>query len=104
MSNIDSASILVGDELEAAGSSINTQATAIADELAKLVAQISPLADTWTGAAAQYFSVLQQEWNTAANGLFGPGGVLGEIANAMNVSWNNYCDAEFANVSTWQTN
>jgi hypothetical protein len=47
-----------------------------------------------------------QEWNTAATGLFGTaseGGILGEIAAAMNVSWNNYSMAESANASTWSS-
>jgi hypothetical protein len=46
-----------------------------------------------------------QEWNTAANGLFGSAaneGLLGEIANAMGVAWGNYSDGEWANVSTWK--
>ncbi|MEV6007917.1 hypothetical protein AB0M29_13995 [Streptomyces sp. NPDC051976] len=39
---------------------------------------------------------------SAANGLFGPDGVLGRIAHAMDLSWGNYSDAEWSNVSTWK--
>ncbi|WP_280897132.1 hypothetical protein [Streptomyces sp. SAI-135] len=45
---------------------------------------------------------MQNGWDLAANGLFGEDGVLGRIAHAMNVNWNNYSDAEWANVSTWR--
>jgi uncharacterized protein YukE len=65
--------------------------------------KLQPVADTWTGSAATYYEGLQQEWNQAADGLFGPDGVLGEIAGAMHVTWNNYSEAEWANVKSWQT-
>jgi hypothetical protein len=47
-------------------------------------------------------TVAQQEWNVAAEGLFGPNGILGEIAQAMNVNWGNYTDAEWSNIKTWR--
>jgi WXG100 family type VII secretion target len=99
----DSTPIAVPTDLEASGAYINSQASAIADELAALAQQIEPLQSTWTGQAATYYQGLQQEWNTAAEGLFGPDGVLGQIANAMNVNWGNYSDAEASNVQTWQS-
>jgi uncharacterized protein YukE len=105
MSDIDGTPILVGDDLAGAGAYINNSAATIADQLGKLIAQLQPIAETWTGPAASYYQPLQEEWNYAANGLFGTetqGGVLGEIAAAMNVAWGNYSDAEWANVSTWQ--
>jgi uncharacterized protein YukE len=104
-SNIDGVPIYVGDDLEGAGSTINGVAAKIAEKLQGLINQLQPLADTWSGPAASYYQPLQDEWNYAANGLFGTaeqGGVLGEIAAAMNVAWGNYTDAEWANVSTWQ--
>jgi hypothetical protein len=42
------------------------------------------------------------EWNIAAEGLFGPGGVLGQISSALNLSWNNYSECEWANLRTWR--
>jgi uncharacterized protein YukE len=104
--NIDGTPILVGDDLASAGTYINNAAAQIADQLQKLITQLQPIAETWTGPAASYFQPLQEEWNMAANGLFGTeaqGGVLGDIAAAMHVAWNNYSDAEWANVSTWQS-
>lgn len=106
MSNIDGTPILVGDDLSGAGAYINNMAATIAGQLQKLVAQLQPIAETWTGPAASYYQPLQEEWNYAANGLFGTedqGGVLGEIAAAMHVTWGNYSDAEWSNASTWQT-
>jgi WXG100 family type VII secretion target len=99
----DSTPIVVPTDLDASGAFINSQAAAMADELAALAQQLAPLQSTWTGQAATYYQGLQQEWNVAAAGLLGPGGVLGQIANAMNVNWGNYSDAESSNVRTWQS-
>lgn len=99
----DSTPIAVPADLEGAGAYINGMASAISDELSSLWNQLSPLQGTWTGSAATYYQGLQEEWNTAAAGLFAPDGVLGQIANAMNVNWGNYSDAEADNTKTWQT-
>lgn len=103
MSGIDDIPIHVGTDLQNAGVWLNTQASTCAEELARLRSQLAPLQEAWTvSKAADYYQGLQQEWNIAAEGLFGPGGVLGQIAHAMNVNWNNYSDAEWSNMRTWQ--
>jgi WXG100 family type VII secretion target len=102
MSMNESMSIFVAPELEAAGAYLNGQASEIAGELGQLAAYIDQLEPFWQGKAATYYQGLQSEWNLAANGLFGPEGVLGEIAHAMNVNWSNYSDAELSNTQTWQ--
>ncbi|OON76178.1 WXG100 family type VII secretion target [Streptomyces tsukubensis] len=102
MSNIDNSSILVKQELAAAGTYVGGVSTQITEELSKLIALLQPIQETWTGSAATYYEGLQQEWNFAANGLFGPDGVLGQIAHAMNINWANYSEAEWANTKTWQ--
>jgi WXG100 family type VII secretion target len=105
-SSIDGTPLLVDEQLSQAGTYINNAAQQIVDELSTLRTQLQPLTETWQGSAASYFDPLMEEWNFAAKGLFGSadqGGVLGEIAAAMNVSWNNYADAEAANVSTWSS-
>ncbi|HEY6494949.1 MAG TPA: WXG100 family type VII secretion target [Trebonia sp.] len=99
----DSVPIAVPTDLEGVGAWLNEQAATISDELLALVHQLAPLQSTWTGQAATYYEGLQAEWNTAANGLFGPDGVLGQIATAMGVNWNNYADAEISNTKTWQS-
>lgn len=101
--SIETVSMMVQDGLADAGKNLNNYANTIVEELNGLISQLAPIAETWTGPAASYYGPLQDEWNVAANGLFGPDGILGEIANAMNVTWNNYSDAEWANVSTWQS-
>jgi WXG100 family type VII secretion target len=103
MSDVDSSNIMVHSDLEQAGSTINGMAQTIADELNTLIQQLAPLPDIWTGPASGYYEGLQNEWNYAADGLFGPNGVLGQIAHAMHVVWNNYAEAEWANVNTWKT-
>jgi WXG100 family type VII secretion target len=101
MADVDGARIVVPTDLETAGTYMNNQAATMADELSQLAAQLAPLQETWTGQAATYFEGLQQEWNIAAAGLFAPDGVLGMIAQAMNVNWGNYSNAEDSNVRTW---
>jgi WXG100 family type VII secretion target len=100
--DVSGARIAVPSELQAAGTTINGIATAIEGELSALKSLLAPLQDTWTGAAQVYYQGLQNEWNIAADGLFGPTGVLGQIAQTMNLNWNNYTDSESANVRTWQ--
>ena len=100
--NVSGARIAVPSELQTAGATINGIAAAIEGELSSLKSLLAPLQDTWTGAAQVYYQGLQSEWNIAADGLFGPTGVLGQIAQTMNLNWNNYTDTESANVKTWQ--
>jgi WXG100 family type VII secretion target len=104
MTNPDTSNIVVRGELEGAGAYLNSQAQGIADELNSLISQLEPIAETWQGHAKDYYEPLQQEWNVAAAGLLGPDGVLGLIASAMNVTWGNYSDAEWSNVSSWPQN
>jgi WXG100 family type VII secretion target len=101
---VDGTPIAVPTTLEGAAAYIQSQANIIADELATLKTQLAPLAETWTGTAAADYQILKNEWDLAAQGLiggYGAPGVLGEIAQAMGVTWNNYSDAEFANAQTW---
>jgi uncharacterized protein YukE len=102
MTDVDSASLMVHPDLGLAGKTINDAAPAIADELNKLIAQLQPIADTWTGPAMDYYQPLMNDWNNAADALLGPDGVLGEIAHAMNISWGNYVEAEWSNTQTWK--
>ena len=103
MANVDGAHIVVPVDLEAAGAVINARANEMAEQLRTLWSQLETLQGVWTGSAQTYYQGLQQEWNTAAAGLFAPDGVLGQIAAAMNVNWGNYADAAAANVTTWQS-
>ena len=92
----------VPPELELAGAKLNTMATTIGDHLNDLKTQLVPLEASWTGDAQPHYQYLQAAWNTAAHGLFGVDGVLGEIASAVNLAWNNYSECEWANVRTWR--
>lgn len=103
MANIEGASILVQDELAGAGPYLNGQAQTINDELEQLNSQIQPIFESWGGKAADWYQVREQEWSAAALAIFGPEGVLGLIAQKMDITWNNYCEAENANVQSWQT-
>jgi len=83
------------------GKDLNDKAQIITDQLEALQQQLLPISETWTGTAKEYYQGLQTEWNVAADGLFGQTGVLGKIAYALNLSWANYSDCEWANVRTW---
>jgi WXG100 family type VII secretion target len=102
MADPTTSNLRVPAELELAGQQLNGKANQIVDQLEALIAKLAPLQDTWEGPAQSYYQGLQNEWNIAADGLFGPTGVLGQVAAAMNVSWNNYADGEWANVRTWK--
>jgi uncharacterized protein YukE len=102
MSGVESTRLVVSPELAAAGATINTMAQGIADELHKLAGLLMPLQESWIGTASGNHEDVQLHWNNAAMGLFGPGGVLGEIAHAMNVNWNNYAEAELTNAANWK--
>ncbi len=98
-----SGSILhVPEDLGGAGPFINGVSAAIDSELGQLRNQLTPISLTWTGAAKTWYEGLQQEWNMAAEGLFGETGVLTQIAHAMNINWNNYTDCEWTNLQSWK--
>ncbi|MFB6892574.1 WXG100 family type VII secretion target [Kitasatospora sp. NPDC056327] len=94
--------ISVQQDLAAAGPFLNAKADEISEQLNSLAAYLNQLPEVWQGSASAYYQGLQAEWNLAADGLFGPEGVLGQIAHAMNVNWANYSEAEWANSSTWK--
>ena len=102
MPDVTGTPLVVPSDLQGAGTALNKQAQGIVDQLDALKTQLAPLAETWVGPAASYYQPLQAEWNMAAEGLFGPHGVLGQIASALNLSWNNYSECEWSNVKGWQ--
>lgn len=103
MADVDGTQIYVGEGLEAAGGWLNGRAGEIAGELETLMTKLAPLQDAWTqSVASTYYQDMQLQWNIAAEGLFGPQGVLGQIAHAMNVNWGNYAEAEWSNIQGWR--
>ncbi|MFF2524087.1 WXG100 family type VII secretion target [Streptomyces liangshanensis] len=104
MPGFDDVQILVTHELGTAGPTLTNRADECVDELNALKARLAPLADSWTRSqAASFYQEKQAEWDTAALGLFGPEGILAQIAHAMNVNYGNYADAELSNISTWRS-
>ena len=102
MAAVDGTSIQVPTDLEGASTYIRSMAETMIGQLQTLWSQLEPLQSTWTGQAQQYYQGLQDEWNTAANGLFAPDGVLGQVGAAVGTSWTNYADAETSNAGTWR--
>ncbi|WP_306204564.1 WXG100 family type VII secretion target [Actinoplanes sp. RD1] len=102
MADVANSNLRVPAELELAGQQLQAKATLILEQLDALRAKLAPLQDTWQGPAWSYYQDLQNQWNMAAEGLFGENGILGHIASAVNVSWNNYVVSESDNVRTWK--
>lgn len=103
MPSPDSVPILVTTGLADAGPTIVNRADDCIDRLNELKRRLIPLADSWTrSGAAGYYQQQQSEWDQAAAGLFDPQvGILGEIARALNISYQNSADAELSNIQTW---
>ena len=92
-------------ELEGAGQEIQSQSTALVGELDALRKRLELVNETWHGEAKKEYETLKAQWDAAALGLFGGGdvdGVLGRIGSVLNLSWNNYAEAELANVRSWR--
>ncbi|GAA1685833.1 hypothetical protein GCM10009765_38920 [Fodinicola feengrottensis] len=107
MPDIESSNLQVPAELAEAGTHIRTISGNLASELDTLHKKLAPLAESWKGDAYQYFTGLQQEWNLASLGLWGDGtqgntGLLPFIAHALDVSYENYTNAEHSNAQTWR--
>jgi uncharacterized protein YukE len=102
-SSIDAKPIFVSEDLGQVGPTLNAKAQAIADELSKLKSELAPLQEAWRESqSATYYQDMQNEWDIAADGLLGPNGILGQIAQAMHANWGNYTEAEWSNIATWK--
>ncbi|MFY1672101.1 WXG100 family type VII secretion target [Plantactinospora sp. WMMB334] len=102
MPDIYNTRMVVPESLEGAGPYINGTAESIIEQLTILEGKLAPIAASWTGEASTYFEDQRLAWNMAADGLFGPEGVLGMIAHALRVNYDNYREAELANTQTWR--
>jgi WXG100 family type VII secretion target len=102
MPDVSTSHIKVPTTLEEAGPFMQGNAATIVGELTALQGKLAPLAGTWSGETSRYYQEHQQMWNVASDGLFGPEGVLGLIAQALNTNWNNYSEAEISNTNTWK--
>ena len=95
--------IMVSTDMEAQGGILLGKAEDIDQMLAELLTRLRAIEDFWESPASREFVPFFNNWNSAASEMFGPGGVLGQVANVLNVAWNNYTECEFSNVKTWQT-
>jgi uncharacterized protein YukE len=102
VADIASSTLHVPVDLADASHELNTYSGDFVQKLGDLKTKLAPIAETWTGPAASYYHPLQAEWSMAAEGLFGQDGVLGQIAHAMHITWNNYSECEEANIKGWQ--
>lgn len=103
MVDVAGSQIAVPPDLSESGPQVLAIAQNIADEINSLKSQLAPLAEYWTGTAADGHQVTQTTWNTAAQNLLTDVGTLGDLARVMGTNWNNYVDTESVNTQSWQT-
>ncbi|GGK78771.1 WXG100 family type VII secretion target [Mangrovihabitans endophyticus] len=97
-----SSNLKVPADLEQAGARLNQMADAITEKLVDLKKRLAPLDETWQDEARERYRHLQNEWDSAADGLFGVNdSVLSAISRTLNVAWDNYSECEWANIRTW---
>ncbi|WP_329366236.1 WXG100 family type VII secretion target [Streptomyces sp. NBC_01483] len=103
MPNPDGLPILVTVGLGEAGPTVVNRADDIIDRLNDLKTRLAPLAESWNRSqAAGYYQEQQAKWDQAATALLDPQvGILGDIARALNISYQNSTDAELSNIQTW---
>jgi hypothetical protein len=98
MSSVPSPHTLQSD-FEGADVFINGVVAQVTEELASLKRLLAPVEERWIGGDLMNLGV-KEEWNIATDGLFGPAGVLGYLAGAMNINWPNYGDAAWSEDET----
>jgi uncharacterized protein YukE len=103
MTDVAATQICVPADLGESGTTVSGIADNITTEINDLKNKLAPLAEFWTGTAADGHTVTQADWYNAANALLTDVGTLGNLATAMGTNWNNYVDTEGANTKMWQT-
>jgi len=101
MPTVESSTLKVPPQLADAGSYLQTRANNMAAELARLWTRVEALEQTWQGVAHGQYAQYKAMWHTAANGLFGPAGVLPAISQIMNHVWQNYATGEANRKKSW---
>ncbi|WP_432827550.1 WXG100 family type VII secretion target [Dactylosporangium sp. CA-092794] len=113
MADVMDTRLKVPPELEGAGPKISGVSAELGGILAQLKTLLAPLDQSWTGSGRIAYGEYQQEWDTAATGLFGtgdadnngkPDGVLPQIAKAATIAWENYKNCETGITSGWRHN
>jgi uncharacterized protein YukE len=73
----------------------------IEDMLTDLNSKLIALEEFWKGNASQGHQTVHREWHVAESNLLTGVGVLGAVARATQVNWQNYVDGEGANTQSW---
>lgn len=78
-------------EVHAAAARARESAAAVHAEVARMMTQLLDLQSTWTGAAAQSFAVVAQEWRATQQVVEQS---LAQITEALDLAGQTYTDAE----------
>jgi uncharacterized protein YukE len=73
----------------------------IDDLLTQLNSKLIALKAFWIGTGSDGHTVTQQSWHTAEQNLLTGVGVLGALARATQVNWQNYVDGETSITQSW---
>ncbi len=101
MADVLSAELAVPASLAEAPPTLRNKSTQLQNELNNLRAKLTALEGSWDSEANDQYKGYKAMWDTAANDLMGPGGVLDVIAQTMDTVWNNYVETETTNVKNW---
>jgi len=85
-------------ELANAQQSVAATSQRITAQLEDLRRYLTPMAATWSGAAAEEYQTRQRQWNTAAADLTA---VLARIGAALGQANDGYQQVELANARRW---
>lgn len=89
--------VTFGAVAQAAGDA-QTTSSALNQQLADLQSFLAPLVASWEGQAATDYQARQKQWHEAQTAL---NGLLAKVGTALDVSHQNYTEAENKNASMW---
>ena len=101
MADVMGARIQVPPQLADLPAQVTSSCLQIEDMLALVNARLVALQAFWTGTGSDGHTVTQQQWHAAESGLLTGVGVLGSVARAAQVNWQNYVDGEAAVTQSW---
>ena len=85
-------------ELANAAQTIQSASNNLNSKLDDLKSQLTPIASTWTGSAADNYQVQQKAWDSAQQDL---NAVLKAIGGAVEAAHEAYQQTETANTQSW---
>jgi len=80
---------------------VSNTCNSIEEMLRQLNTNLVALQSFWIGTGSTGHTITHQEWHNAETNLLTDVGVLGALAKASQVNWQNYVDGETAVTQSW---